>query len=198
MRKAIEAGKMHQDRIDSGFYEKYMQGTGLDIGYKGLELHSDVEPILPNAKGIDLDTPGYDGIHLPFTDESIDFVFASHVLEHIEDYHAALKEWYRVLKIGGFLILMLPHCGLYERSYSVAGAWGSCNDHKRVYTPATLLEEIETALLNINSYRLVHIRDNDKNYNYDRPTHVDPDFYRECFEIECVLQRIKTPKWNVM
>ncbi|MDA0096267.1 class I SAM-dependent methyltransferase [Brachyspira hyodysenteriae] len=35
---------------------------------------------------------------LPFQDNSIDFVFSSHVLEHFYDPIKALKEWYRVIK----------------------------------------------------------------------------------------------------
>lgn len=197
MALAPECAKMHKDRIDSGFYHKYMSGIGIDIGYKGMELSSENTPILPNATGIDLDTPGYDGINLPYPDKSLDFVFASHVLEHIEHPLFSLKEWFRVLKIGGYMILMVPHCYLYERSFKVAGAWESCRDHKCIYTPFRLLSEIED-VLEINSYRIVHMRDNDKNYNYDRETNIMPEFFKECFEIECVLQRIKLPSWDVV
>jgi SAM-dependent methyltransferase len=41
-------------------------------------------------------------------DESFDCVFCSGVLEHIDDYLAALKEISRILKIGGILLLGLP------------------------------------------------------------------------------------------
>ena len=33
--------------------------------------------------------------------ESCDAVFSSHLLEHIEDYPAALTEWWRCVKVGG-------------------------------------------------------------------------------------------------
>ncbi len=142
MKKAIEAGKMHSYRRDKGFYEKYMWGNGLDIGYKGLELDPEVEPIVSNAVGIDLDTPSYDGLTLPCADASQNFVFASHILEHVDHPLVFLREWYRVLKLGGHMLLMLPHAYLYERSLKVGGTWGSCLDHKRIYTPASLLKEI--------------------------------------------------------
>jgi SAM-dependent methyltransferase len=38
-----------------------------------------------------------------------DFVLSSHALEHIANPVKALKEWLRVLKDGGRLLLMLPH-----------------------------------------------------------------------------------------
>jgi SAM-dependent methyltransferase len=46
------------------------------------------------------------------TDHAYDFVLSSHNLEHIANPVKALKEWIRVLKPGGALILILPdyHC----------------------------------------------------------------------------------------
>ena len=45
---------------------------------------------------------------LSFKDETFDIVFASHVLEHIEDDRKAMSEVYRVLKNGGLAILQVP------------------------------------------------------------------------------------------
>lgn len=41
--------------------------------------------------------------------ESYDFVLSSHVLEHIANPIKALKEWTRVLRPGGTLLLVVPH-----------------------------------------------------------------------------------------
>jgi hypothetical protein len=46
--------------------------------------------------------------NLPFDDGSYDFIFASHVLEHIQDDQKALKEIRRVLKPNGIAILPVP------------------------------------------------------------------------------------------
>ena len=51
-------------------------------------------------------------------DNTYDFLFASHTLEHIANPLKALTEWKRVLKEGGSLILILPEKSL-------------CFDHKR-------------------------------------------------------------------
>ena len=40
------------------------------------------------------------GDQLPFTNNSIDFVINSHVLEHFFDPIKAIKEWLRVVKCG--------------------------------------------------------------------------------------------------
>jgi SAM-dependent methyltransferase len=45
---------------------------------------------------------------LPYPDGSIDVVAALDVLEHIEDDQAALQEWARVLRPGGFVLLTVP------------------------------------------------------------------------------------------
>ena len=49
-----------------------------------------------------------DLINLPFSDSTYDFVFASHVLEHIVDDQKALKEIRRVLKPNGLAFLPVP------------------------------------------------------------------------------------------
>ena len=48
---------------------------------------------------------------LPFSDSSYDFVFASHVLEHIQNDHDALAEIKRVLRPGGIAVLPVPIIG---------------------------------------------------------------------------------------
>lgn len=46
--------------------------------------------------------------NLPFQDAQFDLVYASHVLEHIQDDRKALSEIRRVLKAGGIAILPVP------------------------------------------------------------------------------------------
>jgi len=45
---------------------------------------------------------------IPLKKDSVDVIFCSEVLEHIEDYEKALKEMSRVLKKNGNLILTVP------------------------------------------------------------------------------------------
>lgn len=69
-----------------------------------------------------------------FGDASQDFVFSSHLLEHIEDYGAALKEWWRVIRPGGHLVLYLPHKALYPN----IGTPGANPDHKHDFVPTDI------------------------------------------------------------
>jgi SAM-dependent methyltransferase len=57
-----------------------------------------------------------------FADSSYDFVLSCHNLEHIANPVRALKEWIRVTKPGGSIILVLPDC---RRTF----------DHRRSPTP---------------------------------------------------------------
>lgn len=56
------------------------------------------------AKPVDIVAAGH---RLPLADQSVDFVFASHVIEHIPDPIAALREWQRVAR--EYLVLIVPH-----------------------------------------------------------------------------------------
>jgi SAM-dependent methyltransferase len=45
---------------------------------------------------------------IEFPDESFDVIYCSHVLEHVDDDRKAMREFYRVLKTGGWAILLVP------------------------------------------------------------------------------------------
>lgn len=185
-----ETQKSHNKRIDSLFYHNYMQGKGLDIGYKG-EYADRATPVL-DAIGVDLDFPGYDGFRLPFADGSQDFVFASHVLEHVEHPLGMIRDWFRTLKIGGYLVICVPHRDLYEKKSTLPSKWNG--DHKRFYTPKVLIVQIEVALPTPNTWRLRHMRDNDDGFDYSIPPHRHSS---GAYEIECVIQKIQPPNWEV-
>lgn len=49
-----------------------------------------------------------DATRLSFSDASVDRLIAAHVLEHLPEPQRVLREWWRVLKPGGVLTLVLP------------------------------------------------------------------------------------------
>lgn len=64
-------------------------------------------------------------------DATYDFLLASHILEHVANPVKALKEWHRVLRPAGSLLVLLPN---KEHTF----------DHRRPYTPlAHLIEDYE-------------------------------------------------------
>lgn len=182
-----ESSKTYLDKIENGFFDKYMNGVGLEIGPKG--YINGAMPILNTAIGIDLDFPGYDGRTLPFPDQSQDYVYSSHVLEHIQDYKQAIREWYRVTKVGGHIITVVPHMYLYEKKLNKPSRYNE--DHKRFYTPSSLLQEFESSLLP-NSYRVRLLEDNDKGFDYSIP----PESHSAgCYEITLVIEKTNPPSW---
>lgn len=58
-----------------------------------------------------------DILDLPFEDNSFDFIFCNHVLEHIEDDSKAMSELYRVMKSGGTGIFQIPQDLSRESTY---------------------------------------------------------------------------------
>jgi SAM-dependent methyltransferase len=185
-----EIGKTFVAKLTSGFFARYLSGPViLDIGYKGAS--KDAVPVLPHAIGIDLDYPGYDGVQLPFADGSVDTVFGSHVLEHVVDARLALRDWFRVIRTGGFIVCIVPHQFLYERKRSLPSDWSG--EHLRFYTPGTLMRDVEDALAP-NSYRVRHLADNDFGYVYDLGLDQHP---AGCYEIELVIEKIMPPPWRL-
>jgi SAM-dependent methyltransferase len=185
-----ESRKSYALKIANGFLTRYLSGSAiLEIGYKG--YIDGTVPIVPQAIGIDLDYPGYDGATLPFHDESQDAIYTSHCLEHISDYKRAIQEWFRALKTGGYLIIVIPHQFLFERRCELPSL--SNSDHKRFYTPGSLLREIEE-VLEPNSYRVRHLADNDFGFDYSiLPSQPAVG----CYEIELVLEKIRPPRWTI-
>jgi SAM-dependent methyltransferase len=161
----------------------------VDVGFKGDNRNA--VPIFPHAIGVDLDFPGYDGIHLPFEDNYVDAVFASHVLEHVSNAKPVLRDWFRALKIGGFLVCIVPHQYLYERKWKLPSQWSL--EHQHFYTPSSLLAEFEASLAP-NSYRLRHLSDNDLGYIYERLLNEHPGM---CYEIEAVIEKMQPPSWSL-
>jgi len=56
-----------------------------------------------------------------FQDGSLDFIYSSHLLEDYPDTESALREWLRVLKPGGHLIVFCPDEQVYRKHCQKTG-----------------------------------------------------------------------------
>jgi len=91
----------------------FCAGSGIDIGAGG-------DPIVPTAVIVDLPSPyttvGRKSVQLGgdardlhwFKDGVLDYAFSSHVLEDFEQPEMVIREWLRVLRPKGRLILYCP------------------------------------------------------------------------------------------
>jgi SAM-dependent methyltransferase len=96
---------------------------------------------------------------LPFPDASYDVIFCSHVLEHITDDRKAMRECRRVLKPGGYAVIMVPitvASTMEDPSITdpaererVYGQW----DHVRRYGP-DVADRLREAGFNVSTYKL--------------------------------------------
>lgn len=121
----------------------YLRGKGLDIGAGDFK-------VLPHAISVDNMNHAQFGFTVRpdimseadkldlFATQSLDFVYSSHTLEHVPDMEKALKEWWRVLKQGGHLVMYLPHKDFYPN----IGKEGANPDHKRDFLPDEVIAAV--------------------------------------------------------
>jgi SAM-dependent methyltransferase len=98
-------------------------GRGIDIG-------CGPDPVSPDARRFDKDDGDANRI-TEFVREQFDFVYSSHCLEHMHDPESAILEWWKLVKQGGFLFVLVPDEDLYEQ-----GVFPSRfnPDHKATFT----------------------------------------------------------------
>lgn len=155
----VETAKAHERRVKEGFFEKYVDGFGLDIGcgYDPLNAARSAEPgqffdfpldvreylkaggkigYAPTAIPLGWDMcHGHGDAHLleGIPNNTFDYVHSSHLLEHLEDPVAFLRRAFEVLKPGGFLLLLVPHRDRYENRRLLPSRWNE--DHKSFWLP---------------------------------------------------------------
>ena len=118
---AGETSKARRRRKREGFFDIYCTGKGLDIGFGG-------DLITENADGFDFEHGDAQDLK-SIADNSYDFVYSSHTIEHLPDPSEAIKNWFRVLKHGGYLIVYLPHRDFYEKKKSLPSRFNPTHLH---------------------------------------------------------------------
>jgi len=134
---------------------KYTKGVGIEVGCGLNKIHTAAIGINIIITDADYGYPygaqiKADGISLPwFSDNSLDYVFSSHCLEHFYEPEKALAEWTRILKVGGYLVLILPH----KKYYPNIGQPNANKDHKHDFFP----DDVKKMIDMIDQYELVTI-----------------------------------------
>lgn len=125
-----ESGKISWEIV------KWTRGRGLDVGaglYRTfphfITVDNNIDTVLFGQQMPRPDLFVKDAAELDMVaTESMDFVFSSHMLEHVKEEHVVktLREWMRVIRFEGYLVLYLPD----EDEYPKVGEEGANHDHK--------------------------------------------------------------------
>jgi len=156
---------MRQLRRNIQLCAPFLTGKLLDFGC-GSKPYKDFCTNVSEYVGLDYENLGhphenepidvfYNGREIPFPSEHFDSLLSTQVLEHVEDLNFTIKEWHRVLKQGGRLLVTapfvwgeheLPHdyrrfsaCGL-ERLFSENGF--RCVEIKKLGTPLEVIAQL--------------------------------------------------------
>lgn len=148
----------------------FQQKTNLMDGQPKKMMHVAPEPemgkLFRKTKGIDylsvdLDSPyameKVDICDIPYGSDEFDIIYCSHVLEHVPDDKKAVREFFRVLKPGGWAVICVPIDS--EKTFvdpmvtdpkERERLFGQC-DHVRRYGP-DVIERIQSAGFNVESF----------------------------------------------
>lgn len=112
--KQTKAAKLWNNKISSCTYIKYPPHCTFN-GHKVLNFGCGATIYkAPNIVNVDC-TPGdhvtvisADQIKLPFEDNTFDHVIANHVVEHLPNWFETVKEFARIVKVGGLIEIWVP------------------------------------------------------------------------------------------
>jgi predicted SAM-dependent methyltransferase len=135
----------------------YCTGYGVDLGFGG-------DPIHPSAIRVDNPSPyaatgtypvqlGGDAAHLDwFRDGVLDYVYSSHLLEDFTDTACVLREWLRVLKPGGHLVIFCPDEPTYRAHCQATGQIYNVHHKHADFT----LQKVKDILQGIGGVKFIH------------------------------------------
>jgi SAM-dependent methyltransferase len=156
-----ESSKSNIRRRREGYFERFLNGCGIDIGCGD-------DPVTPDC--VKWDMAQGDGQELVGVEAyAFDWVYSSHCLEHLASPTRALSRWWEVLKPGGYLMVVVPDEDLYEQGcwpsrFNSGHRWTFSVSKESSWSPASLnVTELVAALPN---RRVLWIRTIDDGYDY--------------------------------
>ncbi|PXW22422.1 tetratricopeptide repeat protein [Paraburkholderia caballeronis] len=166
--------QMFRRSSDRRYFTRWLVGDGIDVGCgpDPLSNLSDFFPLMRSVRGWDL--PDGDAMLMEtVADGSFDFVHSSHCLEHLVDPVTALRNWIRICKPGGHLVITIPDEDLYEQ-----GVWPSTfnEDHKWTFTilkkeswSPRSINLVELLAMFADDVEILKLEKLDSTFDYNRP-----------------------------
>lgn len=135
--------------LDIGCSLGYAVEAGVKLGWDahGVDLSSQAVEI---CRDRGLNCQWVAGETLPYPDGYFDLVTAWHVIEHVPDVATTLREWSRVLKPGGVLVMETPDASCLKlklRGGGFRNFW--CPDHVYTFRHENLVPFVESAHLEV-------------------------------------------------
>ncbi|WP_069592895.1 methyltransferase domain-containing protein [Methanosphaera sp. WGK6] len=89
--------------------------------------------------------------NIPYEDNTFDLIISSHVLEHVPDDKKAMREFYRVLKPNGMVIILIPSLYSLTKTFelpqintpTLKERYNKQHDHLRYYSVDNLFKDLE-------------------------------------------------------
>lgn len=165
-----ETFKCYETRNKEGHFEYYLKGKGIDIGCgeDKLKIHQGEVHSWDISNG---DAMNMNGIK----NETYDFVYSSHCLEHLEDVEISLFNWSRILKKDGYLYFVVPEYVLYE-GIKFPSVYNY--DHKQTFSYYITKEQVKrdnhyhcTEIMKIIenfNMEIIVVKLEDENYDYNK------------------------------
>jgi SAM-dependent methyltransferase len=185
-----ETRKALQRRLREGFFERHVRLDlpGIDIGC-GKDPLNQVFRRYDKEHG-DTDAQLMEGV----PDNAYSTVYASHILEHLDDPQEALKNWYRILAPGGHLIVIVPHADLYEKKRELPSKWNE--EHKTMWLRGSdegpvkgLTQTIASAL---PESLIIYVKTCSEGYEPNGDSHASGEY-----SIEAVVRKPRGPEREV-
>jgi len=114
------------------------QNFGIDVDLKSLPSDTRNTKYLEGS-----------ALSIPFSDHSRKVLTYFHVLEHIVDITALLKEANRVLEEDGYIIIEVPDGSRYHDAPINSGFWFSIREHIYHFSPSSLIAALQTNGFNV-------------------------------------------------
>jgi len=147
--RAGGVGTVLEVGMGSGVVLREVERRGIGTQWTGIDRIGEEAHRIPELAASPIRQLEYDGRTLPFDDDSFDLVYASHVLEHVEDERGFLAELARVAR--KWIFLEVP-CELHFRA-SVRALQATLDiGHINAYTPESFALTLETSGLAIAEF----------------------------------------------
>lgn len=126
---AGETTKARARRLREGWFDRYAPDhmSGIDIGCQR-------DPLNHTFRRWDVIFGDGDATFMAgVPDGRFQTTYCSHVLEHVNSPVEALRNWHRITRPGGNLIVLVPHRDLYEKKTDLPSRWN--HEHKWYFLP---------------------------------------------------------------